>query len=134
MLKKLHHVAVVVKNLDEALPFYRDVLGLTVDFAATLEEFRVKVAMLSIGANQIELVEPLSNETRAGRFLEQRGEGLYHFALETDDINGDAQRLRSKNVEFLQDVFSAPNGTLECVLHASRGVLVQLIQPGQPGG
>ncbi len=134
MIRKLHHVGVVVENLDEVLPFYRDILGLPVNFLATLEEYKVKVAMLTIGESQIELVEPLSHDTRAGRFLEQHGQGLYHIGLESDDIVQEVDRLKKNNVGLLQEVFSTLDGTLECVLDpgASRGVLVQLIQPGQP--
>ena len=131
MIKRLHHVGIVTRDLDAAFPFYRDILGLPVDFSMELEQFKVKVAFLTAGEVQIELIQPLSGEIRAGQFLAERGEGLYHMALETDDIRRDVERLKSE-VEVVQDVFHAGNGTYECMLRKG-GVLVQLIQPGQPG-
>jgi hypothetical protein len=89
------------------------------------------VAFLTAGEAQIELVQPLSSEIRSGRFLAERGEGLYHVALETDDIHRDVERLK-REVEVVQDVFQAGDGTYECVLRKG-GVLLQLIQPGEPG-
>ena len=133
MIKKIHHVGIAVRNLEEALPFYRDVLQLPVELSATLEEFKVRLAFLTAGEGKIELVEPLSPEVRSGRFLQERGEGLYHVALETDDIVSEVERFRSRGAEVVGEIFGDPGGTRGCYLRARGGVVwIELMQPGPP--
>ncbi len=81
MISKIHHVAIAVRSLDEALRFYRDTLGLPVHKQAVVEEQGVKAALLTIGESEIELLEPLGPETAVGRFVERRGEGLHHVSV-----------------------------------------------------
>lgn len=131
MIEKIHHVGVAVRNLEEALRFYRDVLGLPVHKQATVEEQGVKAALLTIGQSEIELLEPLGPETAVGRFLERRGEGLHHLCFQTDDIDAELADLKAKGVELVDQQPRLGLAGRICFLHprASRGVLVELAQP-----
>ncbi len=131
MIQKIHHVAIAVKNLDEALRFYRDTLGLPVHGQGTREDQGVKAAVLTIGQSEIELLEPLGPDTPVGRFLERRGEGLHHICFQTDDIDKDLAGLKAKGVELIdQEPRQGLAGRI-CFLHprSTKGVLLELAQP-----
>ena len=131
MIQKIHHVAIAVKDLDEALRFYRDTLGLSVHKQATLDDQGVRAALLTIGQDEIELLEPLGPDTPVGRFLERRGEGLHHICLQTDDIDKELASLKAKGVEFIdQEPRQGLAGRI-CFLHprSTKGVLVELAEP-----
>ncbi|MBI1886672.1 MAG: methylmalonyl-CoA epimerase [Chloroflexi bacterium] len=131
MIEKIHHVGIAVRSLDEALRFYRDVLGLPVHASATVEEQGVKAALLTIGRSEIELLEPLGPETPVGRFLERRGEGLHHLCFQTDDVARELDGLKAKGVELVDEQPRRGLAGLICFLHprAQRGVLTELAQP-----
>ena len=86
MLKKVHHVGIVVKSADAALKFYRDALGLKVTDDRVIEDQGVRGVLLAIGNSEIELLEPTREDTGVARFLAQRGEGMHHICFESDDV------------------------------------------------
>ena len=131
MIQKIHHIGIGVRNLEEALRFYRDTLGLPVHKQAIVEEQGVKAALLTIGDSEIELLEPLGPETAVGRFLERRGEGLHHVCLQTDDISAELEVLKAKGVELIDQQPRRGLAGLVAFLHprSTRGVLVELAQP-----
>ncbi len=131
MLKRIHHVGVVVPSLEQGLRFWRDVLGMRLTKSATIEEQGVRAALLEVGGSEIELLEPLSAEGGVGRFLARRGGGLHHVCFETDDV---ARELAGAKARGLQLIDQAPRHGLAgmiCFLHpkATRGVLVEYAQP-----
>ena len=131
MIHKIHHLAIAVKDLEEALRFYRDTLGLPVHEQAVREDQGVKAALLTIGESEIELLEPLGPDTPVGRFLERRGEGIHHICLQTDDIDKELADLKAKGVELIdQEPRQGLVGRI-CFLHprSTKGVLVELAQP-----
>jgi methylmalonyl-CoA/ethylmalonyl-CoA epimerase len=131
MIQKIHHVAIAVRSLEDALRFYRDMLGLPVHKQAIQADQGVKAAVLTIGGSEIELLEPLGPDTPVGRFLERRGEGIHHICLQTDDIDKDLADLKAKGVEFIdQEPRQGLVGRI-CFLHprSTKGVLVELAQP-----
>ena len=131
MIQKIHHVAIAVKDLEEALRFYHDTLGLPVHEQAVREDQGVKAALLTIGESDIELLEPLGPDTPVGRFLERRGEGIHHICLQTDDIDKELADLKAKGVELIdQEPRQGLVGRI-CFLHprSTKGVLVELAQP-----
>ena len=86
MLTKIHHIGIVVRSIDAAYAFYRDTLSLPVHKEDIIQNQGVKAALLTIGASEIELLEPIDPSTGVARFLERKGEGLHHLCFETDDI------------------------------------------------
>ncbi len=135
MIRKVHHVALVVKSVDQALRFYRDCLGLAVTGSATVEEQGVKAVLLAVGESELELLEPLEKTGGVARFLEKRGEGIHHLCLETDDINLEMETARTKGLKLID---SRPRNGLAgrvCFIHpsANNGVLVELAQPRGAG-
>ena len=131
MIEKIHHVGIAVHNLDEALKFYRDTLGLRVHASATVEDQGVKAALLTIGQSEIELLEPLSPESAVGRFLQRKGEGLHHICFQTPDVDSELEGLKQKGVELVDQEPRKGLAGMICFLHprASRGVLTELVTP-----
>lgn len=131
MISKIHHVGVVVRGLEEALPFFRDILGLPVAKTAVVREQSVKAALLPVGDSELELLEPIEPESGIGRFLERRGEGLHHVCFETDDIGAELGALKAKGVEIIdQEPRRGLAGLIFfCHPRAHHGTLVELAQP-----
>ena len=131
MIQKIHHVAIAVKDLEEALRFYRDTLGLSVHKVATQEDQGVKAALVTIGEAEIELLEPLGPETPVGRFLERRGEGLHHITFQTDNVDRELEELKAKGVEFIDQQPRQGLAGRICFVHprSTKGVLLELAQP-----
>jgi methylmalonyl-CoA epimerase len=132
---RVHHVATVVRDLDAALGFYRDRLGLPVELVLQIPSDGVRIAFLPVGESKIELVEPTDPSTGVARFLESRGEGFHHVCLEVADIATELNRLAAEGVELIDE---APRPGAEgpvAFIHprSCHGVLVELIEaPGGP--
>jgi methylmalonyl-CoA epimerase len=132
---RVHHVAVVVRDLEAALGFYRDRLGLAVELVLPIEADGVTIAFLPVGESKIELVQPTDPTTGVARFLDARGEGFHHVCLEVADLAAELQRLAAQGVELID---AAPRRGAEgpvAFIHprSAHGVLVELIEaPGGP--
>ena len=131
MMRRIHHVGVVVKRLTDAYRFYRDVLGLPLLKEKTLADQGVRAALLGAGDTEIELLEPLDLENGVGRFLTKRGEGLHHLCLETPSVGAELAELSRRGVPLIDQ---APRHGLAgqiAFLHprACAGVLVELVTP-----
>lgn len=136
MIRRIHHVGIVVKRLTEAYAFYRDVLGLPLVREAQLADQGVRAALLAAGDSEIELLEPLGPSTPVGRFLARRGEGLHHLCFETPDVGASLVVLKDRGVDLLD---TAPRPGLAGqigFLHprACAGVLVELATPIEVAG
>src|SRR5688572_9602896 len=102
--RKLHHVAVAVDSVDEALKFYRETLGLDEITVMTLEDRGLKVALIKSGPSEIELLEPLQEDSTVGRFLDRRGPGLHHVCFEVEDVEKSMRYYEGKGATFLDPV------------------------------
>lgn len=131
MLKKIHHIGIVVRNIETAYAFYRDMLSLPLHKEAIIQDQGVKAALLSIGQSEIELLEPITPGTGVARFLEQRGEGLHHLCFETDDVARELDAARAKGLALIDQHPRQGLAGLICFLHpkASHGVLIEYAQP-----
>lgn len=131
MITKMHHVALVVHDLDGALHYYRDVLGLPLKKRAIIEEQAVEAALLSIGNSYIEIIQPLTEESGVARFLANRGEGLHHVCFEVPDVMEEVQVLKALGVELVDQTPRPGLVGQVAFLHprAMRGVLVELVTP-----
>ncbi len=131
MLKKIHHVGVVVPNLEQGLKFWRDSLGLRFTKSATIEEQGVRAALLRVGESEIELLEPINPDGGVGKFLARRGGGLHHVCFETDNVELELDAARAKQVPLIDQKPRVGLAGMICFLHpkATRGVLVEYAQP-----
>ena len=131
MLKKIHHVGVVVPNLELGLKFWRDTLGLRFTKSATIEEQGVRAALLKVGESEIELLEPINPDGAVGKFLARRGGGLHHVCFETDDVDRELEGARAKQIPLIDQKARVGLAGMICFLHpkATRGVLVEYAQP-----
>jgi len=131
MLRKIHHVGIVVRNLEDAYVFYRDILGLPVHKEAVVEDQGVKAALLTIGNSEIELLEPITTTGGVAKFLDRRGEGLHHVCFETDDVEAELAATKSKGIEVIDQRPRPGLAGMICFLHprAHHGVLIEYAQP-----
>lgn len=130
MIRRIHHVGIVVKSLDTAYRFYRDALGLPLLTEATLADQGVRAALLAAGESEVELLEPLDPANAVGRFLASRGEGLHHLCFETD-VDRTLAGLKERGVELIDAVPRPGLAGRVAFLHprACAGVLVELASP-----
>lgn len=131
---RIHHVAIIVRDIEESLAVYRDLLGLELETVMPIESDRVIIAFLGVGESRIELVQPTDDTTGVARFLATRGEGFHHLCLEVPDLAAILDDLSARGVELID---RAPRRGAEgpvAFLHprAGRGVMVELIE--RPGG
>ena len=131
MLSKIHHVGIVVRNLEEAYGFYRDTLGLTLGKMATIEEQGVKAALLPVGESEIELLEPITADSGVAKFLERKGGGLHHICFETDNIETELQGAKDKQIRLIDQTPRDGLAGRIAFLHpqACCSVLVEYAQP-----
>jgi methylmalonyl-CoA/ethylmalonyl-CoA epimerase len=102
-VEKIDHIGIAVKSINEALPYYRDVLGLEFTGTEVVEEQKVRVAFLKIGESKIELLEPTSDDSPIAKFLEKRGGGIHHIAVRTDTIVEDLAKHRDSEVRLIDN-------------------------------
>ena len=131
MIKKVHHVGVVVRDMEQAMRFWRDTLGLHVHKAETIEEQGVKAALMTLGDSEIELLEPIVADNGIARYLESRGEGLHHVCFQVDDVARDLAALEQRGIEMIDHAPRRGIAGMICFLHprALDGTLVELCEP-----
>ena len=133
MARRIDHIAIIVRNLEQALIFYRDTLGIVPREIKAVPTEEVRIAFLPLGGpggSEIELIEPTSADSSLNRFLEKRGEGLHHLCLEVEDIDASLREMREKGAAVLDQepriaaegraIFLHPRGT--------NGVLLELLE------
>ncbi len=132
MLSAIDHVGVAVPSIDDALPFYRDVLGMELVHRETVEEQGVAAALLDVGESHVELIEPLSADGGVARFLADRGAGLHHVAYRVPSIEQALAACRSAGLRLIDEQpRTGIRGSRVAFLHpkASGGVLTEIVQP-----
>lgn len=128
---RLHHIAIAVKDIAQALPAYTEGLGLT---AAHIEDVPVqgaRVALLPLAETNLELVAPLSLDSNLARTIERRGEGVHHLCFEVDDLATELAGLKARGVRLVDETPRAgADGALVAFVHpsATHGVLLELRQ------
>jgi methylmalonyl-CoA epimerase len=127
---RIDHLGIAVRSLDAALQFYEQQLGFAVGSRETVEQEKVKVAMLPAGASRIELLEATDPDSVIARFIEKRGEGLHHVAIKVPDLAATVERLKTQGARLLNDPRPGAGGHLYAFVHPSStgGVLLELIQ------
>jgi methylmalonyl-CoA epimerase len=132
---KVHHVALIVRSIEEALVLWRDMLGLNLETVMDIPSDKVRIAFLGVGESKVELVEPTDETTGVARFLATKGEGFHHVCFEVPNLAESLLRLEIAGLELID---TAPRRGAEgpvAFIHprACHGVLVELIEaPGGP--
>lgn len=99
--KKIAHIGIAVKNIEESLSFYTDTLGLELEAVEIVETEAVKVAFLRIGESMLELLEPLNENSTIHRFIHKKGEGIHHIALEVDNLKERLNYYKENGVRLI---------------------------------
>jgi len=131
----LDHVGIAVRNVEEALAFYRDSLGLHVEAPEDVATQRVRAHFIRTGQSALELLEPTSEDSVIARYVEKRGPGMHHITLRVDDIQAALDHLRARGVRLVDEQpRPGAEGALVAFIHpsAAHGVLVELKQSAPP--
>jgi len=125
---KIDHVAIAVNDVEKSAEVYRQALGVdNVEFE-TVESEGVKVAILHLENGRVELMQPTNDTSPIRKFLDKKGEGLHHLALETDNIEGEVERMEGCQIQFLGQIRPGSAGTKVTFIHPKslHGVLAEL--------
>lgn len=128
---KINHLGIATKGIDEALKFWEDALGLENVHTEVVEDQRVRVAILPIGESRIELLEPTSEDSPISKFLEKRGGGIHHIAIDVENIEESLAQLKAKGMRLIDETPRiGAEGCLVAFVHPSsaNGVLLELVQ------
>jgi methylmalonyl-CoA/ethylmalonyl-CoA epimerase len=127
----MDHIGIAVKNLEEVLGFYTEVLGLQSAGLEEVAEQKARTAFIPVGDTEIELLESTSPEGPIAKFIEKRGEGIHHIALRVEDIEKALDELKRKDVQLIdQSPRYGAGGAKIAFVHpkATKGVLLELSQ------
>jgi methylmalonyl-CoA epimerase len=135
MIKKVHHIGIAVNNLKESAALFEKLLGVRAQVEAAPCQ-KVTEAVFKIdGGVEIDLLEPTGPDSAVAKFLEKRGEGLHHIALEVDDINKELKSMEEKGLRLLDKEGREGVAGQIGFIHprSASGVLIELVQPGKKG-
>jgi len=130
-MKKVNHIGVAVEDLNEAIKFYEENLGLETEGIEEVKEQKVKVAFIPIGESRIELLQSTDPDGPISKFIEKRGEGIHHVALEVDRIEETLQRLKERGIQLIDEKPRVGAHRMKIAfLHprSTRGVLLELCE------
>jgi len=130
MIVKIDHIGVAVSSIDDAVKLYRDGLGLKIGEIETVEAERVKVVMIAVGESRIELLEPTGSEGAIAKYIEKKGEGIHHLALEVSDIQGMLKVLKEKGVPLIdtEPRIGAGGARVAFIHPRAAKVLIELVE------
>jgi methylmalonyl-CoA/ethylmalonyl-CoA epimerase len=136
-MAKINHLAIVVQDIEQALGFWRDALGLPLGKVERNEGEAVDIAFLPLESGEIELLAPIDEASGVAKYLAKRGAGLHHVCIEVADIEAAMVRLREHGAELLNDTPKVnAEGTRYCFIHpkSAFGVLVELYEVSHDRG
>ena len=96
----IEHLGIAVKSIEEALPYYENVLGLKCYSIEEVPDQKVRTAFMMVGQTKLELLEPTSDESPIAKFIEKRGEGIHHIAFCVEDANEALADAASKGIKI----------------------------------
>jgi len=130
-VRKVNHVAVVVDDMEKALSFWRDALGIELHELRDMPAEQSQIAFLPLEGSEVELVMPTSDDSGIAKYLSKRGPGMHHICLEVDDIEGMLAQLRSKGIQLInEEPRRTADGKKYAFIHpkSTSGVLVELYE------
>ncbi|MFD2445976.1 methylmalonyl-CoA epimerase [Bacillus sp. CGMCC 1.16607] len=128
MVKKIDHIGIAVHSIEKALPFYTEILNLSLQGIEEVESEKVKVAFLKIGESKLELLEPTTSESAIAQFLAKRGEGIHHVALAVDSIQERINDIKEKGIRMINETpKQGAGGAMVAFMHpkSTGGVLIE---------
>jgi methylmalonyl-CoA epimerase len=130
MLKKIDHIAIAVSSIDDALKVFGDVFGLKAEHIEEIPDQKVKAATVRIGDVNIEFIEPTDPDSGVAKFVEKKGEGIHHIAVEVADIDAELKALESRGVALIDKQARKGLAGKIAFLHpkSTKGVLMELVQ------
>lgn len=131
MVKKIDHIGIAVKNLEESLKFYENVLGLKSSGTEVVEEQKVKVAFLPTGDSEVELLEATSEDSPIAKYIEKNGEGVQHIAYRVDDVEAAIAEMKEQGMRMIDEKprYGAGGAKIAfCHPKSTGGVLIELCQ------
>ena len=131
MITKINHIGIAVNSIDEAAKLYSDVLGLKVKDIEVVEDQKAKTAIIPVGESKIELIESTDPEGTIAKYIERRGEGLHHLALEVSNIEDALGMLVSKGITLIDEKPRSGVGNTDIAFLHPKGtkVLIELVEP-----
>jgi methylmalonyl-CoA/ethylmalonyl-CoA epimerase len=129
-ITKINHVAIAVKDIDESLVFWRDILGMELHHTEDVPSQKAVVAFLPTGDSEVELVKPTVDDSGVAKFIAERGGGIHHLCMEVDDIDGMLAMLKEKGVRLIDEVARELPGRKMAFIHpkSTGGVLLELYE------
>ncbi len=129
-IKKVNHVAIVVRDIDQALGFWETALGLKLDHIEEVPSQQSKVAFIPVGESEVELVQPTTDDSGMAAYLEKKGEGMHHLCVEVEDIDGMLKQLAEHGVRLINETALELPGRKMAFVHpkSTNGVLVELYE------
>ena len=127
----IEHIGIAVKNLDESIKYYEDILGMKCYAVEEVKDQKVKTAFFKVGQTKIELLESTDPEGPIGRFIENKGEGIHHLAFAVKDLAGALKEVEEKGVQLIDKTpRKGAEGLNIGFLHpkATKGVLTELCE------
>lgn len=131
MIKKISHIAIVVPELESAMGFWVEALGLDLEHIEHVADQGVDVAFLPVGESDIELLTPVDNESGVARYLEKHGPGMHHICFEVDDLEETLARLKDADIPLINEEPTIGTGGKKIAfIHpkGTNGVLVELYE------
>jgi lactoylglutathione lyase/methylmalonyl-CoA/ethylmalonyl-CoA epimerase len=131
MFKKVDHIGIAVPSLAETQKFYQDALGLHLHEIEEVPEQKVRVAMFPVGETNLEFLEPTSPESPIAKFIEKKGSGIHHVAIQVEDIDRLLADLKSRGVRLINETpVPGAGGKRIAFVHpaSTGGILLELSQ------
>jgi methylmalonyl-CoA/ethylmalonyl-CoA epimerase len=135
MKARLDHIGIAVADLQAALAFYRDALGLEIEETEEVPTQRVRAHFIRVGEPALELLEATAPDSPIAKYVAKRGPGVHHITLRVDDIHAALEQLKARGVRLVDETpRPGAEGALVAFIHpsAAHGVLVELKQTGEP--
>jgi methylmalonyl-CoA/ethylmalonyl-CoA epimerase len=130
-LSHIEHIGIAVKSIDDAIPYYEEILGLKCYAVEEVKDQKVKTAFFMIGQTKLELLESTDPEGPIGKFIEKKGEGIHHIAFATQDLEAALEEAESKGIQLIdKQPRKGAEGLHIAFLHpkSTRGILTELCE------
>jgi methylmalonyl-CoA epimerase len=128
---KLDHIGIAVKDLDESMKFYGEIMGFKVDPPEEIPDRKVRISFVDVGGANVELLVPTAPESAVAKFLEKRGPGIHHLCYRVDDVNAKLAELKAAGIRLIdQEARPGAHNTMVAFIHpaSAGGVLTELCQ------